>query len=363
MSDDTTLKVADTTLNVASWNVENFVVIGNDLSDNDILSTFRKQDIILIQEWKENKGLEFVKKLNENDSKFSTVYIKDKDNVLPCRVAIIYNNKKLVNVHSEEVLLEPEKPTSYESLYMHGNNYPSLVGLFLISNTYIGVANFHLSSLNDALHPEFHSSRLSDFYTKSNDIIKKKTDKPYDFIIGGDTNYRKDTDLIGLIKSKSEYLKDVCDTKEGCLKISTQWFECVHEKGIGKDFAKKCANAYAANPNSAVSQVCRVFDNKKQLEPKRLDFVATTMEYKNTQILKQCPLSDHSAIFTEVYFSDPVVIGPNEGGTNFKIISSKNRAIRTGKKSERSPSRKSKYLEKRGIISKTRTRKKRRKTV
>lgn len=251
-----------------TFNIEDFVAIHNMTTEQ--LNRFKEMDIILIQEWREKEGKEFIVELNKGPRHY--VY-KSKD-----RVAIIFDDTfKLKKAYGIELLYDP--PHIFEKLYTKGRKKKNMMILLEYKNKSLCVINCHLHAYSSYYHPGFHKKQLSKLL---NDSLNKLSMEQCGIIIGGDTNYRS-TDLIHLIDNPiTPYgeLKDVC---RYCNHTNTHTFSCIHEKGIMKKIAKR-------------------FTRKLPfLQDGRIDFMATNLvtNYKKTKIIKMCNVSDHSAIFAE----------------------------------------------------------------
>jgi len=319
------------TLNVVSWNIEDFVSINGlynsekingdpnnqtiqnspspELRELFFFKALRQQDVILIQEWK-NKNYEgdlFLCKLNNKRSKYAHDSVD--------RVAIIYNtdifDKTKTIVY--KIPLAYEAPSLIEKSYTTGRQkYNMLTILFPKNekNLPICVINFHLSAFSPQYHSDFHKKQLTGLLQSSLQKIRDENIKMFGLIIGGDTNYRNlgenSDELLGSLLSLDYHLpcgvgngycgngilRDVCE--KNCLHTKTQSFGCVHEKGIAKKGMKFLRqNIYTSEsiPTSSIN------DN-------RLDFIATNLkiDYNYTKTLKLCDLSDHSAIISRMFW-------------------------------------------------------------
>lgn len=319
------------TLNVISWNIEDFVSINglynsekingdpnNQTIQNDpspelrelfFFKALRQQDVILIQEWK-NKNYEgdlFMCKLNNKKNKYAHDSVD--------RVAIIYNtdifDKSKTNVY--KIPLAYEKPSFIEKTYTTGRQKYNMLTILYPKNENnlpICVINFHLSAFSPQYHSDFHKRQLTGLLESSLQKIRDENIKNFGLIIGGDTNYRNlgasSDELLGSLLSLdynlpcgvgngycgNGTLKDVCE--KNCLNTKTQSFGCVHEKGIAKKgmkFLRQNIYTSESTPTSSIN------DN-------RLDFIATnlTIDYNYTKIMKLCDLSDHSAILSRMFW-------------------------------------------------------------
>lgn len=258
-----------------SFNIEDFVAIDK-LYKNKHFDKFKENDIILIQEWKEKEGNEFIVKLNNQEKRHYICKSKD-------RLAIIFdeNKFKFKKAYGIELLYEP--PHILEKLYTKGRRKKNIMVLMEYNNFKLCVINFHLHAYDKNYHPGFHKKQLSKLLSDSLDKIMLKTES-CGIIMGGDTNYRGTSELLGeLIDNPiTPYgeLKDVCVS---CKKIKTQTFSCIHEKGIMKRLAKRYTRKF------------------KLIKDSRLDFIATNLvtDPRKTKIIKLCSVSDHSAVFAK----------------------------------------------------------------
>jgi len=130
-----------------TFNIEDFVAIDNMTSSQ--LNKFKEMDIILIQEWKEKEGKEFIVELNKGPRHY--VY-KSKD-----RVAIIFDDTfKLKKAYGIELLYEP--PHIFETLYTKGRKKKNMMILLEYENKSLCVINCHLHAYSSYYHPGFHKN-------------------------------------------------------------------------------------------------------------------------------------------------------------------------------------------------------------
>lgn len=274
---------------VISWNIEDFTM-KDKLYSSSFLSTLRKQDIILLQEWKKNDGEEFIEKLNElshNKYKFIGIFTD--------RVAVIFKSSNLNNLNNFNVKktkaynikLEYEKPTYAEQTYTKGRQKSNiLVILYPYDRKPLCIISFHLSAYLPSSHPGFHSKQLKSLIKSAVKQIKDDGIHDYDLIVGGDTNYRRTNKnfnithlnnyLLNNLINKYK-LKNVCEDK--CNKKTTQTFKCVHEKSLDKSL---------------------IWSFSKLFNESRLDLILTNIPIIDTSIRSMCDFSDHSAILTEL---------------------------------------------------------------
>ena len=290
-----------------SFNIEDFVAIDKLYQDNDTFDKFKKQDFLLIQEWKDTEGQNFIQKLNQNDNNRSYDYTyKD-------RVAVIYDTNTFELSYSQAIELAYEEPTTFEKIYTTGRKKKNILVILtpkksVGSELTICIVNFHLSAYKPASHPGFHKRQLSKLLKDALAIIGQQKHTNYAVIIGGDTNYRNlgETsnnlleELIDDIKIPSGgRLRDVCETT--CLNIKTQSFSCTHEKGFAKSIARNISKKFITKvPNSSPTKNYP----SNSLDDNRLDFIATNLEtdFDKTTVQKLCSASDHSVIFAKSEF-------------------------------------------------------------
>jgi len=303
--------IAPEYIKIVSWNVEDFTVnIENTTTNKYFLNTLKDQDIILIQEWKEKEGIEFIKKLNKNNNKKFVFSVAD-------RTAVIYDstifNKSKTKGFGIKLFHQP--PTFQETIYTSGRPKRNiLLMLFPYDENKmpICIINCHLSAFTQNGHKGFHKAQLNGLLQSSLEKIKELSEKnntqfksgEYGLIIGGDTNYRtKKNNNSNLLKVliKDDFkvpcfndsicnngiLKDICFDK--CIKETTQSFKQIHESGVAKAFAKFVASLKVPN---------RIKSN--MLSDKRLDFLATNLnvQTEKSEVHKLAETSDHSALLT-----------------------------------------------------------------
>jgi hypothetical protein len=290
-----------------SFNIEDFVAIDKLYQDNDTFDKFKKQDFLLIQEWKDPEGQNFIENLNENDNNRSYDYTYED------RVAVIYDTNTFELSYSEAIELAYEEPTTFEKIYTTGRQKKNILVILkpiksVSSELTICIVNFHLSAYKPASHPGFHKRQLSNLLKDALAIIEQQGLTNYAVIIGGDTNYRNlgETsnnlleELIDNIEIPSGgILRDVCETT--CLNIKTQSFSCTHEKGFAKSLARNVSKQFITkDPNSSPTKNYP----SNSLDDNRLDFIATNLEtnFDNTTVQKLCSASDHSVIFAKSEF-------------------------------------------------------------
>jgi hypothetical protein len=300
-------------IKIVSWNVEDFTVnIENTKTNKYFLNTLKEQDIILIQEWKEKKGIEFVNKLNQNNKNKKFVFsVAD-------RTAVIYDstifNKSKTKGFGIKLFHQP--PTLQETIYTSGRPKRNiLLILFPYDENKIPICiiNCHLSAFTQNGHKGFHKAQLNGLLQSSLEKIKELSEKKntqfksgeYGLIIGGDTNYRtkknNNSNLLKvLIKKNFEVpcfiknsncnngiLKDICFNE--CMNQTTQSFKQIHEEGYAKAFAKFVASSQGTNKYKL-----------NMLSDKRLDFLATNLNVQTNEshVHKLPETSDHSALLT-----------------------------------------------------------------
>jgi hypothetical protein len=300
-------------MNYCSFNIEDFVAIDKLYEDIDTFDKFKKQDFLLIQEWKDPEGKNFIKKLNENNNRSYDYTYED-------RVAVIYDTNTFKLHYSEAIELAYEEPTTFEKIYTTGRKKKNILVILTPKksdslNLKICIVNFHLSAYKPDSHPGFHKRQLSKLLKDALAIIDGKRITDYAVIIGGDTNYRNlgETsnnlleELIDNTKIPSGgILRDVCETT--CLNIKTQSFSCTHEKGFAKSVARNVSKQFITkDPNSSPNKNYP----SNSLDDNRLDFIATNLEtdFDKTTVQKLCSASDHSVIFAKSEFQIDDIIG------------------------------------------------------
>ena len=285
------LKPETNSLKIISWNIEDFTKIDN-IYKSDIFAKLKDCDIILIQEWKVDKGDNFVKELNKPINKFNYNNVD--------RTAVIYNsnifNYNEIILYDIKLIYEP--PTLFEKLYTPGREKSNLmIKLVPKDNTksIIYVVSFHLSAYIAESHQDFHKKQLTCLLNNCYKIINnniKNENKNYDIIIGGDTNYRTknnnkklinliDKSIINKFKSKNKILENICNGT--CNSIPTQSFTCMHEKQP----AKMIYSLY----KKTQERIIRSNDDA------RIDFIVSSLTKKENAIIDNyCKLSDHKPI-------------------------------------------------------------------
>ena len=309
----------DANLNVISWNIEDFVETNSILKDFNLMKLLKEQQIILIQEWKENQNSKnFLNKLNEGNYKFSYIFTD--------RVAIIYDNTFFYDKFSEgknnrlneftkleplkyEIPLVHEEPVGLEKIYTSGRPKSSILGVFyprIRKQKPVVVISLHLNAYTPSRHTGFHSKQLVNLIKDARLKIEEIGIIDYDIIIGGDTNYRiakSKKNIIKSFKSITNLKKSLLDDSKEistlnlktknliarltnscnkfCKEETTHSFRCVHEKKVDKILIKKFSD---------------LFDES------RLDIILTNLQVINTQVLPECKMSDHKIISTKLKF-------------------------------------------------------------
>lgn len=287
--------------NVSSWNIEDFINEYNFTRDKEFMSKIILNDILFIQEWKEEPGNLFVSKLNKlvGENKFDYVYVD--------RVCIIFNSFKFklekigtTNKYYKKLYLPKPKITSLEKLYTTGRKKASL----LISLKPVIEENneinclycicFHLSAINPKSHLGFHKYQME---TILKTFLNTNKESKYGLIMAGDTNYRGPSDYIfeELVSDKLKdevygNLQDICYTK--CQHKKTQSFKHLHEPQTAKKIIKYISKKYTKK-NYLLDKVL-----KADLKDNRIDFIATNLKYlrDKTKIKNLFKYSDHNMI-------------------------------------------------------------------
>jgi hypothetical protein len=294
-------------IRVTTFNVENFVNMSK-LYDSELsiessnsnemifLDKLRRQDIILIQEWKNDKyeGDLFMYKLNNGAIKFKLLTVD--------RVAIIYNTEIFDSAKSyyKEVPLIWEAAKMLEQTYTYGRHISNMMALlYPIHNpkTPICVISVHLNSYSPNYHPGFHSQQIQALLDDCLQELKTKKISKFGLIIAGDTNYRTTyqennkliQNLLGdkVVLPNNGILVDVCS--QNCLNTNTQSFSCVHEPGVAKRSAQFISSNLRNNINPEI---------KTSFHDSRLDLMATNLKIKlkSTIVGPICNVSDHSYV-------------------------------------------------------------------
>jgi hypothetical protein len=272
------------TLNIISWNVEDFCRIEEIINNRSLIFNLRQQHILLIQEWndKNYEGQKFVFELED----FAYVYTD--------RVAVLYNKNRFDRSKTKvfDIKLEYEKPTLLEKVYTSGRQKSNILTiLYPYQDGYnpLCIISFHLSAFIPTQHPGFHKKQLTNLIKKAIEIMESLQIESYDMIIGGDTNYRITKHTINKINLKNELinninlkkkLKNVCNKK--CQNKYTQSFSCVHEKSSDKKL---------------ISSMSYFFNKTK------LDLMLTNLNVINAKIDHNlCNISDHSMILAQLEY-------------------------------------------------------------
>jgi hypothetical protein len=271
-------------IKVASFNVENFIEIDN--YNDQFYEKFITLDIILIQEYTTKGGTIFLEKLNNPSDKFALGYHENSP-----RMAVLYSKALFSEVSKNSIELKHIPIHRIERLYTDGIHKNLWIKLQIKgSHIQLLIINVHLSALI-ADKRKSHIRQINNLITSSIDQSSKINETDLQLIIGGDTNYRKgkiDAQLFEKLIDESirtkYHLHDVCD--ENTCGTYTHSFSCIHE---------------TRNPfKMFIKYIPKLFSLKND----RIDFIATNLDSKNTEIYHAHDYSDHSAVITTMTMND-----------------------------------------------------------
>jgi exonuclease III len=271
-------------IKVASFNVENFIKIDN--YNDEFYEKFKKIDIILIQEYTTNGGTIFLEKLNNPSDKFALGYHENSP-----RMAVLYSKHLFSEVSKNSIELEHIPIHIIEKLYTDGIHKNLWIKLQIKgSHIQLLIINVHLSALI-ADKRKSHIRQINNLITSSIDQSSNDNETDLQLIIGGDTNYRTGTIDTHLFETliheniRTKYhLHDVCD--ENTCGTYTHSFDYIHD---------------TQNPfKMFIKYIPKLFSLKND----RIDFIATNLDSKNTEIYHAHDYSDHSAVITTMTMND-----------------------------------------------------------
>lgn len=369
----------NTYIKFTTWNIENFVKINEIIEDKTLRDKLKENDIIFLQEWKNDKGegtkfIEYLNTRNQEENGTSTEntsLAKNFTNEVADRCCIIYDTSKFVKVEREEenTKFELTLPKGFrrsltERTYIRHRTYKALnlvlqlkepINILINENpvavSYLNLVSFHLAAFvpkhhkKDRLHQHQmnivlnHVKNENDRLTKNDRLTENdrltQEDNNTLIILAGDTNYRvvddielldskpslkealinkKETDLFKGLIEENDFVNKSIITDLNLRDIyhiksveSTQVFEptqsftSVHEKGIGKDVAKKiakhiktCKESDDINDKNC-SYVSRILSKKSALifDDARLDLVITNADTNTPVEITKTNYSDH----------------------------------------------------------------------